>query len=382
MATKKKTRARNGAGSVRQRSETLWEGRYTDGRGKQQSVYAPSEGEAWQAIKRARAEITLGLWVEPSTVTVAAWVKAWLADYVTQHKATTRKSYESLMRNHVLPEMGKLKLCRVTTGTVRRLFGRLSDKGLAPGTIKAIKICLSSCFSAAVENKIITSNPCHGAKVKRAPKKKLIFVDRKDFPAFLSEVKRHRYSAAIMILFQTGIRSSEMRGLRWSDLNEDTAELTIARQIIEAKNGPIIQTPKDDEERTIILTPETVSLLKRHRAAQAELRLKYGPWKDTPVTRDLMFRTRDGGIYQQGKLYYTVSKIGKAINIPGLHPHSLRDSYAIAALRAGVDIKTVSNNLGHADTSMTLNKYIEYTDDMGRVAAEKYAQYLRENSTN
>lgn len=382
MASKKNTRARNGAGSVRQRSETLWEGRYTDERGRQRSVYAPTEEAARQAVKRALAQMTLGIWVEPSSVTVNAWVKAWLKDYTSQLKPTTRKSYVSLMTHHVLPAIGKLKLHKVTQGTIKRMMGQLLDKGLSPSTLKSIKIALSSCLSAAVECKLITVNPCFGVKMKRAPKKKLVFVDRKDFPAFLAEVRKHRYSAAILLMFQTGIRSSELRGLRWSDVDLDAATLTVARQIIETKQGPIIQTPKDDEERTIILTADTVAVLRHYRTTQAELRLKYGPWVDTPVTRDLIFRSKDGSVYRQNRLYYTVSQIGKAIGINGLHPHSLRDSYAIAALRAGVDVKTVSNNLGHSNTAMTLNKYIEYTDDMGRVAAEKYAQYLRENSTN
>lgn len=378
--SEKKTRAANGTGSIRQRSDGRWEARYTAPDGRQKSVYAPSEKEARKRLKAAQAEITLGLYVEPSRVTVDKWVDAWLKDYVCQHKPNTQKSYRSLMENHVIPTIGKMKLSAINTGTIRRLFGQMSNKGLAPSTIKATKIALSSCMSAAVENKLIKENPCHGAKVKKPPKKQLIFVDRKDFPAFITETKKQRYSVAILTLFQTGIRSGEMRGLRWADFDEQKAELNIRRQIIETDAGPIVQTPKDDECRTIALTPDMVTILKRHRSHQAELKLKYA-WKDTPITKDLIFRTRDGDVYRQSKLYYTVQRIGQKIGIEGLHPHSLRDSYAIAALRAGVDIKTISNNLGHADTSMTLNKYMAYTDDMGRIAAEKYALYLRENSS-
>ena len=375
------TRAANGAGSIRKRRDDLWEGRYTAPDGKQRSVYAPSEKAVKKALKDVQAKMTLGLYFEPSKVTVEKWVRAWLHDYVSQNKPTTQKSYTSLMEHHIIPHIGKAKLYALNVGTMRRLFAQLSAT-LAPSTVKAVKIAFSSCMTAAVENKLVKENPCHGAKIKKLPKHQLVFVDRKDFPAFIAEAKQRRFSTAILLMFQTGLRSSEMRGLRWSDLDEQDARIHVGRQIIDTGGSPIVQTPKDDEWREITLTPEMVALLKRHRAQQAELRLKYGPWADTPVTKDLIFRAKDGGIYQQSKLYYTVTQIGKAIGIDGLHPHSLRDSYAIAALRAGVDIKTISNNLGHADASMTLNKYMEYTDDMGRIAAEKYAQYLSENGAN
>lgn len=324
--------------------------------------------------------MTLGIWFEPSRVTVEKWVRVWLRDYVSQNKPTTQKSYASLMEHHIIPHIGRAKLHTLNVGTMRRLFAQLSAT-LAPSTVKAVKIAFSSCMTAAMENKLVQTNPCHGAKIKKLPKKQLVFVDRKDFPAFIAEAKKRRFSTAILLMFQTGLRSSEMRGLRWSDFNEGEGKIHVGRQIIESAGTAIVQAPKDDEWREITLTQEMVALLKRHRAQQAELRLKYA-WQDTPITKDLIFRAKDGGIYQQSKLYYTVTQIGKAIGIDGLHPHSLRDSYAIAALRAGVDIKTISNNLGHADASMTLNKYMEYTDDMGRVAAEKYAQYLSENGAN
>ena len=60
--------------------------------------------------------------------------------------------------------------------------------------------------------------------------------------------------------------------------------------------------------------------------------------------------------------------------------HDLRHSYAVAALRSGIDPKTVQNNLGHASAKMTLDVYSKYTDDMGREAADKMAQYWKNNA--
>ena len=84
-----KGRAPNGAGSIRKRREDLYEGRYTAPSGKQKSVYAPSEKAVEKALKDVQAKMTLGLYFEPSKVTVEKWVRAWLQDYVSQNKPTT-----------------------------------------------------------------------------------------------------------------------------------------------------------------------------------------------------------------------------------------------------------------------------------------------------
>jgi len=90
----------------------------------------------------------------------------------------------------------------------------------------------------------------------------------------------------------------------------------------------------------------------------------------------------DGDVYHRCALAWPITKVGQEIGIMGLHPHSLRDSYAVAALRSGIEIKTVQNNLGHKDATITLNTYAKYTDDMGRVGAEKFAAYWAENTKN
>ena len=72
-----------------------------------------------------------------------------------------------------------------------------------------------------------------------------------------------------------------------------------------------------------------------------------------------------------------VHQVAEIINMPGLHTHDLRHSYAVAALRSGVDVKTVQHNLGHATAAMTLDTYAAYTSDAGHVAAEKMSNYWK-----
>ena len=379
---KKQGRAANGAGTIRKRSDALWEGRYTGPDGRQRSVYAKTEKAVKARLKAAQAELTLGLWFEPSHITVEAWAREWLKEYTKHIKPTTLYTYTGYMDKHIIPLLGKRKLNQLKPIHIQRAFNKMSET-LSVGTLKSIKICLSSCLACAVRFHMIQDNPCANLTLGKVEKQPLVIIDRKDIPAFVNAAKQDsHYGAAMLFLLQTGVRSGEQRGLCWSDVDLEDKTVTIRRQIVKTADGMTVQNTKTGKPRTIVLIDETVELLKAHKVQQAEMRIKAGGWTDTDLTRDLVFRQPNGDCYRPGVLYTAVKKAGLAIGIEGLHPHSLRDSYAVAALRSGVDVKTVQNNLGHADAAMTLNTYATYTDDMGRVGASKFGQYWRENSTN
>ena len=169
MAKKKNTRAANGAGSIRKRSDGRWEGRYTGPDGRQRSVYAPTPEAAKEAVKKAQAEMTLGLWFEPSKTTFEKWAQTWLADYITHVKPTTRDNYTNYMNNHLIPALGKLKLSQLRLVHIQRAFNRMSENGLSVGTQETIKIALSSCLSATVSFGMLKSNPCGDVKLGKKP---------------------------------------------------------------------------------------------------------------------------------------------------------------------------------------------------------------------
>lgn len=379
---KKQRRASNGMGSIRQRPDGRWEARYTAPDGRQRSVYAKTEKAVKGRLKAAQAELTLGIWFEPSKVTVEQWVRTWLSDYTKHIKPTTRQNYENFCNNHIIPAIGQIKLSRLGTVHVQRMFNTMSVKGLSVGTQEAVKICLSSCLSAAIRFGMLKDNPCKAVKLGKKQPKDMVIIDRPDMQLFVLAAKQSPYYAPMMLLLQTGIRTGELRGLTWANVDLENKAIYIRQQISDTKSGPFIQTTKGYQSRRIVLIDETVKLLREHKREQAAARIAAGGWKDTDLTRDLVFRMPDGSVYSRTALNWPVGKTGRKIGIEGLHPHSLRDSYAVAALRSGVDVKTVQNNLGHKDATVTLNTYAKYTDDMGKVGADKFAAYWSENTSN
>ena len=370
----------NGMGTIRKRPDGRWEGRYTAPDGRQRSVYGHTKSECADKLRMKLAEIATGTYFEASTMTLAQWLDLWLKEYTDHIKPTTRHNYTSYMDTHYKPEIGAVKLSRLTPMHIQAVVNKLQRRGLALSTLHSSLLSLSSALSTACRFGMIPSNPCSKVTLRKKEEREMVIIDRQDIPAFVAAAEKRKHGDAFILLFQTGIRSGELRGLRWSDIDFDNRVMTISRQLGQVGREYMILSPKNGKSRNIALMDDTVDLLKRHRAKQLEARVKAERWSEEEIDRDLVFVKNDGTHFSTWLLEQAIHPLGKEIGLPGLRVHDLRHSYAVAALRSGIDPKTVQNNLGHASAKMTLDVYSKYTDDMGREAADKMAQYWKNNA--
>lgn len=377
MAKKKNTRASNGMGSIRQRSDGRWEARYTTPDGRQRSVYAKTEAEVTRKLRGQLHDLDSGAWREPSKMTVKDWMEIWLKDYQSHTTARTQKTYSDLVRLYINPIIGPMKLSTVMPMHVRRVVNAMTAKGLSANYIHHCHGVMSVSFNAAMEAGLLKTNPAKGVKTPRVVRKKYTIVDRDSIPAFIAAAKEDVNGLAMIFLLLTGLRAGEERGLKWSDIDLDDKRMSINRQL-PSKGKPAFVLPKDGSTRTIELPPEAVELLRQQKKDQAALRLAAGEkWVSNDIVDGLVFRSARGWFLSESVLHKAVKAVGEKIGMPALHPHDLRHSYAVAALRSGIDIKTVQNNLGHRNAVMTLDTYAAYTTDAGKVGAEKFSEYWK-----
>ena len=381
---KKRTRAANGMGTVRQRKDGLWEGRYTAPDGRQKSVYAKTEAEVTKKLRGALHEVDSGAWVEPSKMTVDDWLDIWLRDYQSHTTGRTVETYKNALRLHIRKTLGGVRMAKLTPVHFRRVVSDMQRDGYAPATIQHIRSIFGGAMRCAVEAGMLKANPVQGVKIPRKVKPEFTVVDRDMFPAFIHAAQDTRIPNALVFLLMTGLRAGELRGLKWDDIDFDAGTMRVERQLHSASVKSLaFGPPKDGSARTIQLPPDAVDLLKQQRRTQLEQRMSAGgDWVNTEYTNGLVFRTAKGGYITEDTLHRAVRAVGVAIDLPGLHPHDLRHSYAVAALRSGIDIKTVQNNLGHRSASMTLDTYAAYTTDAGKVGAERFAAYWQEALKN
>ena len=364
-----KRRASNGMGSIRQRPDGRWEARYTSPDGVQRSVYARTEAEVTRKLRAVLHDLDSGSWREPSALTVSQWADVWLRDYQQHTTPQTANSYRTVINHHIIPVIGSVRLSKLSTIHARRVISAMIEAGKSPTYTSKCRNILSGMLSAAVEAGILKSNPVESVKAPRITHKEPHIIDREIIPAFVQAAERHKYGLPAVFALFTGLRAGELRGLFWSDLSGSA--LTVQRQILETG---AFAPPKDGSSRTIELTPEALSILRRQKINLAALQLQAGSgWNDS----DLIFRKPNGQHIDPSTFRDAVRAIGQSIGIQGLHPHDLRHSYAVAALRSGADVKSVQHNLGHKSAAMTLDIYAAYTKDAGRVSAERLSEYLK-----
>lgn len=376
---KKRTRANNGMGSIRQRPDGRWEARYTTPDGRQRSVYAKTEKEVTAKLRGQLHDLDSGAWREPSKMTVGEWLDIWLEDYQDDNTERTVLKYKSIINHNFKPVLGDFKISKLSQIHIRRMLSNMKERGLSQITISNYYRILRSALKRATESKLIKDNPAQTIIVSRGKAKKFDFIDKEQFPAFIEAASHTKYENELVFMLYTGLRIGELRGLRWSDVDFEKGTISIERQL-HPKSHSIerITAPKYLEDRIIHVPKEAIDVLNAQRRKQVEQRLAAGTeWQDDEISHDLVFRQKDGKAHGERTIFTAVKRAGNEIGIPDLHPHDLRHSYAIAALRSGADVKTVQHNMGHKKASMTLDVYMAYTEDAGKDSAVKLSKYLQ-----
>ncbi len=176
---------------------------------------------------------------------------------------------------------------------------------------------------------------------------------------FLAQADEENYYELLLLELLTGLREGEIVGLRWSDLDLETGELHITRQVSRVNGRCIISTPKTKSSiRTILLPPDMVEVLAEYK-------------KD--ATCEWMFPSpiKKGEPRNPTAVYHRTQLILERAKCKRVRFHDLRHTFATMALENGMDIKTLSAMIGHISTETTLNIYFHITDNMRVQAAVK-----------
>lgn len=192
--------------------------------------------------------------------------------------------------------------------------------------------------------------------------------------AFLDFVAEDRLYLLWRLIAFRGTRRGESCGVRWEDHSAKARSLAIATQLVQDGWEIHEGAPKTDSGvRLIALDEETHLLLLAHKARQRQEREAWGEgWRDT----GRIFTQEDGSLLHPGKVSDLFERLVEAADLPPIRLHDLRHVAATLMLAAGVDVKVVSETLGHSDTRITRDIYQAVLDDLARDAAEKVVQLV------
>ena len=368
-------KAANGMGNIRKRADGRWEGRYTDTIGVQRSVYAKTKSDCAAKLRAKQCEVDTSSYVVPNALTVEEWMRIWLNEYCRHVRPSTMKTYQIYGGGVIVQELGALRLDKLTTLQAQRFINRLTDVyHFSPSTVNLCGTLIGNACKCAAQAHLINGNPFDNVKYpKDRGAKPMNIIEAENIPAFLDAIRGRWIEGISLLMLYTGLRVSEAVGLKWSDVDYERHTLLVERQY----NGRAFAPTKSGKARTVILPDAAISVLREERRRQMEARIASGEWTDTEITADMVFRReRTGKPFNANSVTIALKSVGEKIGMPTLHSHDLRHSYAVSALRAGVDVKTVQSNLGHASAAMTLDIYACYTDHMRQEATERLNRYF------
>jgi integrase len=301
--------------------------------------------------------------------------REWLPHRQHELKASTYNSYKNVIEAHIVPVLGQVRLEDMNARRVEAFYNKLQhpadeSRGLSPKTIANVAGVLKTSMRDAVRLGYLTVNPISEARRPRGRSPEMNAWQPAELGAFLDAAATDRQAAVWQLAATTGMRRGEILGLRWADINFDEGILTIRSTRVATGGTVINDTPKTAKgARTISIDKVTLEALKRLKAKQAEQQLALGDvWCNDA---GYVAVEEDGSPSHPLTFSRRFVTIGKQAGLPRIRLHDLRHSYVVAARRAGVDIKTVSERIGHADINVTLRVYDHvFRDDDSRAADE------------
>ena len=376
----------NGEGNIRKRKDGRWEGRYTAGydpkTGKRliKNVLGKTQAEVKEKLKRALEE-TNGLDVSRAAdeYTVASWLRTWYELYAKPNVRTaTANRYELIIEQYTVPRIGNIKLKKLTTQHLQKLYkellesgrihvGKGQDNGLSTTTVHSVHLMLHCALERAVKERLISRNPCEDCIVPKPRKLDMKILTPEHMKAYLEAADRRGLLPMFYLELVSGLRKGELVALRWDDVDIRQRTISVSKQYVRNPDGSLELTrPKTENSVRLVSIPQTAVDL---------LILEHDKHPDSPY---LFPSPLTGEMYHPDSVVNLHKKILQDAGLEHLRFHDLRHTFATTALQNGVDVKTVSAMLGHFDAGFTLRTYTHATRQKQDEAAQTMGNFMEQ----
>ena len=359
----------NGEGTVYQRaSDGRWVGAATvgwaDGRRVRKIVSARTATEARAKLDALRHDIAQGLPAPDRRVTVGDLLDRWYRDVLRHQVAPLALSnYRTIAETHVRPAIGAKALAKLTPADIDQLLAAKRDAGLSISTVRRIRSVLAQAIKEAERWGLVGRNVAALSRPPKAQRTEGRSLTPDEARGLLAALSVNRNEALYTLMLTTGLRRGEVLGLRWDDVDLDESRLQVRHSLSWPRGGkPELLPPKTAASRRVIpIDRGTAETLRQHRRRQAAERLAAGPdWRNL----NLVFCTRQGSYVEQKVVEGRLAALEKGSGVPAIRFHDLRHTHATLLLRqARRSIKEVSERLGHANVTVTLQLYAHVLAD-------------------
>jgi integrase len=376
-----------GEGTVsKNNTRNRWEAQLTigydpdTGQRKRQKFTGRTRAEVVDKLDDARKRLGQGRPTHQERRTVEEYLEDWIENVLpTTVSAGTITNYADVVRLYIVPNIGAKKLLALTPADVSAMVLALDRDGKSPNTQRLARSVLRRALRRGEQEGILDRNVAALADGVRvgAPEGRTLTVEQGRH--LLDAVREDRLEAAYVTALTLGLRRGELLGLTWDDVDLDAERptLTVLRSLkrVAGRGLEVSETKTRGSRRRIHLPAPTVDALRRHRDRIDVERATVGSsWPDRPLGVDLVFRSPIGTAVDPDNFRNATYSLTKRVLGERWSPHELRHSAASLLIAQGVDLKVVSEVLGHSSIRITSDVYGHLLDGAGVVAADAMSE--------
>lgn len=370
----------HGEGTIFKRRDGRWcaelyLGIAKDGKRQTWRTYGDTRREVADALSKVIDERRRGQSIVIEKQTLAEFLNHWLTNSVKPSvRPLTYESYEVNVRVHILPELGRHELTKLAPQHVQHWLNERVGAGLAPRTVQYAHAVLRRALNQALKWGLVHRNVATLVDVPRVVRPEVQPFTPEQARLFLSAAAGDRLRALYTVAITTGLRQGELLGLRWEDLDFETATLRVRVALQRVDGGWRLVEPKTPKSRRVIGLPAiALAALREHCDLQdAERRHAGERWEE----RRLVFTTGTGRPLDGPNVTHQFQHLLVRAGLPRLRFHDLRHTCASLLLADGIPPRVIMETLGHSQISLTMNTYAHVMPALQREAAKRMDELL------
>lgn len=308
---------------------------------------------------------------EIQNITLKSWAERWLEEFCPNIKESTLSSYKSAIDNHIGRVFQDRKLLDITDDDVQMFVLSLiqgvgMEEKLKAKTIINIHGVLHECLQTAYELRIIPYNPAKHTKLPKSKKPLILPLNDTQIEAILKACKGHTYEPVYKLALFTGMRQGEIIGLTNDCFNFKEGYIRLYQQLVRHKKKKIFYMDSLKNNRTRVIYPakSIMDMMEAYIKAHPNKRFVFAGKKYEHLTHSAV----------RNAFKDLVTKLG----YPECRFHDLRHTYAVLSLTAGIDVKTISDFMGHHSVAFTLDTYVYILAEMKKESAKRMQSFLEE----
>lgn len=352
-------------------------GRDSTGKRIRQYATASSETEAKKLLNEFEYNQQRNLLVQTTKMSFGEFMEHWMDNYVKYNcEETTTYSYKNIIYKHVIPYLGSIELQKLQPAFIQQYYKHLMEsKGLSPNTVHKHHACIRKSLDYGLKQQFVHRNVSDAVTLPKKEKFSGQSYTKEQLNTLLEAVMDTKLEFPVYSAGYLGLRREEIVGLRWQyvDINERLIHIKEVRT--SAGSQEVVKTPKTEKSRRVLfITDELLGVLLRVRSKQEEFKRMLG---DNYVDSGYVFTHDNGKPYRVNYVTEAFKEFLEKNNLPKIRLHDLRHTFASILYEAGVDLKAISEALGHSDLGTTNKIYTHRFDKTHKKTVTAMSQALK-----